>query len=164
MHSQRRWFSVLLVIPLLALSGCSLLSSSPAAPATPQTGTPDISLTGRWQVLALSSFAIQTRFNLTVDLETGFCNNYKCELKGHAELSAALSAPPNPDATGTYFYRDGFAIYSVEFNAPSIGPKKYQIYIDIGANSDEFQGYYLEWDSRSGDLLRSAQIKMTRLS
>lgn len=163
MHSSRRWLIVLLVIPLLTLAGCAALFGAHEGPATPQTGAPQVSLAGRWQVLALSSFAIQTRFNLTVDLEMGFCSTYKCELNGHAELSAALSAPPNPDVSGTYFYRDGFAIYSVEFNAPSIGPKKYQIYIDIGANRTEFQGYYLEWDPRSGDLLRSAQIKMTRL-
>jgi len=164
MHPQRRWSAALFLVPLLALSGCALLINQPQTPTTPQTGTPQISLNGRWQVLALSTFSIQTAFNLTVDLEMGYCNVYKCELKGYAELSAALSAPPNPDISGTYFYRDGFAVYSVQFMSPSLGPKKYKIYIDIGTSSGQFLGYYLEWDPNSGNLLRSAQIKMTKLS
>jgi hypothetical protein len=165
MYSSRRWFIALLVVPLLMLSGCAaLLFNQPQASTTPPTGTPEISLDGRWQILSLSTFAVQNAFNLTVDLQMGYCGNYKCELKGYAELGATLSAPPNPDITGTYFYRDGFAIYSVQYMAPGIGPKKYEIYINIGTNSGQFLGYYLEWDPVSGNLLRSAQIKMTQLS
>lgn len=163
------WAIMPIVILLLVLQGCQ----NPIASGTDGGGSPaPLNFTGRWQINSLSSFAIQTAFNLTIDFDKDLnksCTNYRCYLTGYAELSSAQSQPPNPPLSGTYFFRDGFtpttgfAIISMKFLGPSIGDRKYVVYVDVGTNTDQLYGYYQEWDPGSGNMLRSSQIKMMRL-